>query len=102
MVLQPDRCPQSQCKYNKLYYVHTGLGNSLFGVAIRRVTAVREEVGTKACIVGKIVKSRMQWARHMVRMKVERLRKRTETKKQGGRGRRNVEKNGQQRRSRDK
>ena len=27
---------------------------------------LREEVGT--CIVGKIVKSRMKWARHMVRM----------------------------------
>ena len=30
---------------------------------------LREEVGTKACIVGKIDKSRMKWARHMVRMK---------------------------------
>ena len=26
----------------------------------------REEVGTKACIIGKIVKSRMKWAGHMV------------------------------------
>ena len=25
---------------------------------------LREEVGTKACIVGKIVKSRMKWAGH--------------------------------------
>ena len=27
---------------------------------------LREEVGCKACIVGKIVKSRMKWAGHMV------------------------------------
>ena len=30
---------------------------------------LREEVGTKACIVGKIVKSRIKWAGHMVRMR---------------------------------
>ena len=30
---------------------------------------LREEFGTKACTVGKIVKSRMKWAEHMVRMK---------------------------------
>ena len=34
----------------------------------RRMKDLREEVGTKACIVGKIVKSRMKWAGHMVRM----------------------------------
>ena len=34
---------------------------------------LREEVGTKACIVGKIVKSRMTWAGHMVRMKDDKL-----------------------------
>ena len=43
---------------------------------------LREEVGTKACIVGKIVKSRMKWAGHLVRMKDENLPKRSETKKQ--------------------
>ena len=34
---------------------------------------LREEVGTKACIVRKIVKSRMKWVGlgHMVRMKDE-------------------------------
>ena len=32
---------------------------------------MREEVGTKACIVGKIVKSRVKWAGHMVRMKYD-------------------------------
>ena len=42
---------------------------------------LREEVGTKACTVGKIVKSRMKWAGHMVRMKDERSPKRSETKK---------------------
>ena len=45
---------------------------------------LREEVGTKACILGKIVKSRMKWAGHMVRMKDDKLPKRTETKKQEG------------------
>ena len=30
---------------------------------------LREEVGTKACIVGRIVKSRLKWAGYMVRMK---------------------------------
>ena len=44
----------------------------------------REEVGTKACIVGKIVKSRFKWDGHMVRMKDDRLPKRAETKKQKG------------------
>ena len=43
---------------------------------------LREEVGTKACIVGKIVKSRMKWAGHMVRTKDDKLPKRSETKKQ--------------------
>ena len=45
---------------------------------------LREEVGTKACIVGKIVKSRMKWAGHMVRMKDEQLPKRSETMKHDG------------------
>ena len=48
---------------------------------------LREEVGTKACIVGKIVKSRMKWAGHIVRMKDDKLPKRSETKKQGFRKR---------------
>ena len=45
----------------------------------RGMKDLREEVGTKACIVGKIVKSRMKWAGHMVRMKDEKLPKRSET-----------------------
>ena len=78
---------------------------------------IREEVVTKACIVGKIVKSRMKWAGHMVRMRreitrkirdkeVRRLQKtRKNTAKMGGlceersekgRGGRKVERNGQQ------
>ena len=40
------------------------------------------EVGTKACIFGKIGKSRMKWAGHIVRMKDDKLPKRSETKKQ--------------------
>ena len=50
----------------------------------RRMKDLREEVGTNACIVGKIVRSRMKWAGHMVRMKDDKLPKRSETKKQEG------------------
>ena len=49
----------------------------------RRMKDLRE-VGTKGCIVGKIVKSRMKWAGRMVRMKDDKLPKRSETKKQEG------------------
>ena len=45
---------------------------------------LREEVGSKACIVGKIVKSRIKWAGHMVRMNDDKLPKRAETKRQEG------------------
>ena len=50
----------------------------------RRMKDVREEVGTKPCIVGKIAKSRMKWAGHMVRMKDHKLPKRSGTKKLEG------------------
>ena len=50
----------------------------------RTMKDLREEVGTKACIVGKIVKSRVKWAGHIVRMKDDKLPKRDETKKQEG------------------
>ena len=50
----------------------------------RRMKDLREEVGTKACIVGKIVKSRIKWAGRMVRMKDDKLQKSSETKKQEG------------------
>ena len=43
---------------------------------------LREEVGTKYCIVGKLVQSRMKWAGHMVRMIDESLPNISETKKQ--------------------
>ena len=46
-----------------------------------RMKDLREEVGIKTCIVCKIVKSRMKWTGHMVRMKYERLPKIPETKK---------------------
>ena len=35
----------------------------------RRTKDLREEVGTKACIVGKLVKNRMKWAGHMFRIR---------------------------------
>ena len=58
-------------------------------VGVRRVERwrmknLREEVGTKACIIGKIAKSRTKWAGHMIRMKDNTLPKRSETKKQEG------------------
>ena len=43
---------------------------------------LREEIRT--CKVGKIVKSRIKWAGHIVGMKDDRLPKRSETKKQEG------------------
>ena len=44
----------------------------------RRMKGLREEVGTKPCIVvKKIVKSRMKWAGHIVRMKDDNLPKRS-------------------------
>ena len=43
---------------------------------------LREEVGTKACIVDKIVTSRMKWSGHMVKMKDDKYSKISETKKQ--------------------
>ena len=48
---------------------------------------LRKEVGTKACVAGKIVKSRMKWSGHIVRMKDDKLPRRSETKKQGFRKR---------------
>ena len=53
-------------------------------VEIRRMKDLREEVGTKACIFGNIVKIRMKWAGHMVRMEDDKFPKRSETKKQDG------------------
>ena len=51
----------------------------------RKMKDLREEVGTKACIVGKIVKSPMKWAGYnMVRMKDKKLQKRADTKKHDG------------------
>ena len=47
-----------------------------------RMKDQREEVGTKACIVGKIVKTRMKWDGHIVRMKYDTWPKRSETRKQ--------------------
>ena len=46
---------------------------------------LRDEVGTNACIVGKIVKCRVKWAGHMVRMKYDKLPKRSEGCRKRGR-----------------
>ena len=40
-----------------------------------------KEKGNKGCVVGKIVKSRMKWAGHLVRINDERFAKIYETKK---------------------
>ena len=45
----------------------------------RTMKDLRDEVGTKASIVDKIVESRVKLAGHMVRMKDEKLLKRSET-----------------------
>ena len=50
----------------------------------RRIKDLRGEVVTEVCTLGRIGKSRMKWAGPMVRMKDERLPKRSETKKQEG------------------
>ena len=50
----------------------------------RRMKYLREKVGTKASIIGNIVKSRMKWAGHIVRMKDNILPKIAEAKKVEG------------------
>ena len=51
---------------------------------VERRKYLRDEDGIKACIVGNIVKSRTKWVGHMVRMKEDKLPKRSETKKKEG------------------
>ena len=54
---------------HKLQECHNNWIRRIAGVSRvekRRTKDLREEVGTKACIVGKIVNSRMKWAGHMV------------------------------------
>ena len=74
--------------------IHVGASSvAIKGERVTRMKEPREEVGTEACMVGKIVKSRIKWAGHMVRMKDERSSKRSETQQQGGcrkRGRRQL------------
>ena len=65
-------------------HLAAGLIRKIAGVRIvekRRMKDLREEIGTKACIVGKIVKSRIKWAGHVVRMNDDKLPKRVEIKK---------------------
>ena len=59
----------SEMQQHKLYVCGDHLLRRIAGVkrAARRIMKyIREEVGTEACIVGKIVKSRVKWAGHMV------------------------------------
>ena len=77
----------SELHQHKLQVCETNWIRKIAGVRRaerRRMKDLREEVGSKACIVGKIVKSRMKWAGHMVRMNDDKLPKRAETKRQEG------------------
>ena len=77
----------SELHQHKLHVCDNNLIRRIAGVRRverRRMKDQREEVGTKACIVGKIAKSRMKWDEHIVRMKDDTLPKRSETKKQEG------------------
>ena len=49
-----------------------------------RMKDLSDDVGAKACTVGSIVNGRIKWAGHMVKMKDERLSKKSETEKQEG------------------
>ena len=51
----------------------------------RRINDPREEIGMHFCLTGRIVRSQMMWAGHLVRMEVGRLPKRAEVVKQRGR-----------------
>ena len=78
----------SELHQHKLQVCENNWIRRIIGVVRRverwRMKDLRQEVGTKACIVGKIVKSQMKWAGHIVRMKDDKLPKRSETKKQEG------------------
>ena len=82
-----ERLALSELHQHKLHVCENNWIKRITGVrrvGRRRMKYLREEVGTKSCIVGKIVKSRMKWAGHMVRMKYDKLPKRFETKKLEG------------------
>ena len=77
----------SELNQHKLYSCENNWIRRIAGVRRverRRMKHMREEVRTKASIVEKIVKSRMKWAGHVVRMKDDKLSKRSETKKHDG------------------
>ena len=79
--------PLSELHQHKLQVCENNWIRKIAGVRRverRRMNDMRVEVGTKACIVGKIVKSRMKWAGHMVPMNDDKLPKRAETKSQEG------------------
>ena len=65
----------SELHQHKLHVCENNWIRKIAGVrrVERRRMKALEEVGTKACIVGKIVKSRMKWAGYMVRMNDDKL-----------------------------
>ena len=55
-------------------------------VDIRRMDELREEIGMQMNLIGRLVKSRLKWAGHLVRMEEERMAKRADRlREQGGR-----------------
>ena len=51
----------------------------------RRMNDLRKEVGMQCSLTGRLVRSRMRWADHLVRTDASKLAKRTEVKKHQGR-----------------
>ena len=51
----------------------------------RRMNDLRKEVGMQCSLTGRLVRSRMRWAGHLVRMDASKLAKRAEVEKQQGR-----------------
>ena len=67
-----EKLALSELHQHKLHVCENNWIRKIAGIKIverRRMKDLREEVGTKACLVGKIVKSRMKLTGHMVRMK---------------------------------
>ena len=54
----------------------------------RRMNDLRKEVGMQCSLTGRLVRSRMRWAGHVVRMDVSKLAKRAEVEKHQGRRKR--------------
>ena len=54
----------------------------------RRMNDLRKEVGMQCSLTGRLVRSRMRWADHLVRMDASKLAKRAEVEKHQGRRKR--------------